>query len=90
MNVSDKPELGPFVVMPEARARELHKAEERVTSLLMNGSAQLRALREELAVVRKALEFYADRASWRPRGLAPKVLAHDDHGHRARKALGME
>lgn len=80
---------GEFRIVSEERLKELEAAEDRATKLVMNGSAQLRHAREEVAALKRALEWYADRANWRGRGLVPRILAHDDRGARARKALGM-
>ncbi len=49
---------------------------------------------EQIARMQAALEWYADLAHWRPRGLlhagqeTPSIQAHEDRGRRARKALG--
>ncbi len=79
---------GDFRIMLEARAKELEAAEKNATKIVLAGSQQLRALRDEVAMLRQALDFYASRKNWRPRGLVPKVPATTDGGQVARKALG--
>lgn len=80
---------GAFRVVPEEVMARLERAEKDSLQIVMNGSLQLRQAREEIAELRRALEWYAERANWRPRGLVPKVAAHEDRGARARKALGV-
>ncbi len=79
---------GDFRVMPEERAKELETAEKNAVKLVMAGSQQLRALQAEVVMLRRALDYYADRKNWRPRGLVPKVPIAADGGQVARKALG--
>lgn len=81
--------LGEFRIMPEERARTLESAENAAAQLVMNGSAQMRALREQVAELKRALEYYAERKTWRPHGLAKHAPIDDDRGRRARKALGL-
>lgn len=89
--------FGPFVIVEASRYEALESTEKHVTNLVTAGSAQLRNLREEIASLKSALQFYADRASWRPRGIRlaeggkteSPIAAHDDRGRRARKALGI-
>lgn len=80
---------GDFRVMLESRAKELEAAEGHAVKLVMSGTQQMRALRDEIAMLRKALDYYADRKNWRPRGLVPKVPTAADGGQVARKALGI-
>lgn len=75
-----------YVLVPAKELRRLEATEKSTSALLVSGSAQLRALREEVAALRGALAFYADRASWRPRGFSGIVLAHLDAGKKARTA----
>lgn len=89
--------FGPFVIVESSRYEALESTEKHVTNLVTAGSAQLRNLREEIAELKRVLGFYADRATWRPRGYRTTpdgktespIAAHDDRGRRARKALGI-
>lgn len=88
--------FGPFVIVEASRYEALESTEKHVTNLVTAGSAQLRNLREEIAELKRVLGFYADRATWRPRGAVlvdgktvSPIAAHDDRGRRARKALGI-
>lgn len=87
--MAEERSYGDYRIIPEERAKALEAAESNALKLVVAGNAQLRSAREEIAALRRALEFYADRASWRPRGLVPKVPATEDRGARARKALGI-
>lgn len=80
---------GDFRILPEERAKELESAEKNALQLVVAGNAQLRAAREEIEMLRRALEWYADRSNWRSRGLIPMTPAHEDKGRRARKVLGI-
>lgn len=86
--MADAKSYGAFRVVPEEVISRLERAEKDAVQIVMNGSAQLRQAREEIERLKAALEWYADRANWRPRGLVPKVPAHEDRGQRARRATG--
>lgn len=88
MSADDKV-YGEYLIVEESKYRAMERAEADKLQLVMNGNAQFRALRAEVDALRRALGFYAERASWRPRGLVPKVPASEDRGDRARKALGI-
>lgn len=86
--------FGPFVIVEASQYKALKETEKNVTNLVTAGSSQLRSLREEIAELKRVLGFYADRASWRPRGIhaagePPRTKAGDDKGRKARLALGI-
>ncbi len=84
-------EHGSFAIVPIQRMKELEETEKHVTQLVTSGNSQLRQLRELVVEQRRVLEWYADRANWRPRGPGenPRARMDDDRGKRARKLLGL-
>jgi hypothetical protein len=77
----------PYRLVAVADLEAAEDERRRLARLAVENAKKGRDAIDELKRYKQALEFYADRKNYRPRGLLPKVAVTDDYGKHARDAL---